>query len=113
MAEDKVPLWKAAIAGSILGTLFPEWAMKIQNQWKEQVFQDKVRKLEEKLAKAKPKDKPKMEREILLFKAKHWWLRKPFKEQWAMEKGAKRLGIKLDDYLIEEYTKFTTSQNTR
>ncbi len=101
MAEDKVPLWKAAISDSILGTLFPEWALKIQDQWKKQTFQDKVRKLEEKLAKAKPKDRSKIERKILLFKAKQWWFSKPFKEQLAMEKEAKRLKIKLDDYLIE------------
>ncbi|MCL4373904.1 hypothetical protein M1367_03450 [Candidatus Marsarchaeota archaeon] len=79
--------------------------MLIRKQWEEQVAQDKVEKLEKKLANSRPRDKDKIGREILLVKAKYWWPSKSFKEQLAMEKEAKRLGIKLDDYLIDEYKK--------
>ena len=112
-AKKRIPLWKQVIAGSILGTLEPDWAYQIREQWKQQVIRDKIDKLEKKLAESKPENRLKIEREILLIKAKHWEYGKSFKEQWAIEKEAKRRGIKVDDYLIEEYKKQLNHKNER
>ena len=71
---------------------------------------DKVENLEKKLSGSKPEEKLKIKREILLLKARYWWSVKSFKEQFAIEKEAKRQNIKLDDYLIEEYGKMVKSQ---
>jgi hypothetical protein len=95
MEKDRIPLWKAAIAGSILGTLFPEWALKIQNRWKEQVFQDKVRKLEEKLAKAKPKDRSKIEREICFSRQSIGGQARASRSNWPWKRRRKGSGLSL------------------
>jgi hypothetical protein len=103
MAEGKKITWKEfLIKGLYYDLMGSSEAAKLLRQFNEQ---RQLEKLEKKLAKAKPEDKAKIEREILLVKAKYWWWRKSFKEQWAMEKEAKRQKIKLDDYLIEEYVK--------
>ncbi len=109
-AKKRIPLWKVALANSIAGTLAPDWARGVRVQLREQVAEDKIKKLEKKLTNSTSEEKSKIEKEILLFKARKWWGSKSFKEQWAMEKEAKRQKIKLDDYLIEEYVKTIKSQ---
>ena len=49
MTKDRIPLWKAALADSVLGTIVPDWAHQIREQWRQQVAQDKSEKLHKKL----------------------------------------------------------------
>jgi hypothetical protein len=44
MTKDRIPLWKAAVADSIVGTIVPNWAHQIREQWRQQVAQDKAEK---------------------------------------------------------------------
>ncbi len=109
MAEGKkITWWEYLLKGTYFGLMGMKEAADLRRAW---IAQKQLEKLEKKLTKAKPEDKAKIEREILLVKAKYWWWKKSFKEQLAMEKEAKRLGIALDDYLIEEYKKAVKSQN--
>jgi hypothetical protein len=89
MAErKKLPLAKYMLLSTyytLIGDRRKAWDMMLERR---------QQRMQEKLAKAKPEDRPKIEREILLFKAKQLWLSKPFKEQLAMEKEAKRFKTK-------------------
>ena len=103
MAENKkLTLAKYTLLETYYSLMGSPEAAKLMREYGKQ---RQLEKLEKKLANSKSEDKYKIKREILLVKAKHWWSSKSFKEQWAMEKEAKRLGIKFDDYLIEEYKK--------
>lgn len=103
MTENKkLKYWKVVMKGTYLSLMGSPEAAKLMREYGKQ---RQLEKLEKKIANSKSEDKDKIKREILLVKAKYWWSSKSFKEQWAMEKEAKRLGIKLDDYLIEEYKK--------
>ncbi|MGC9142956.1 MAG: hypothetical protein ACP5HF_03670 [Candidatus Micrarchaeia archaeon] len=44
MAEGRIPLWKVAVANSILATLVPNWARQVRLQLKEQVAREKAEK---------------------------------------------------------------------
>lgn len=107
--KNRIPFWKATLALTSLGSLMPNqvWILR---QWRKQVAEDKVENLEKKMLVSTPEEKLKIKREILLLKARYWWRAKSFKEQFAIEKEAKRRNIKLDDYLIEEYGKMVKSQ---
>ena len=49
MTKDRVPLWKAAVAESIVGTIAPDWAHQIMERYKQQVAEDKAEKLRKKM----------------------------------------------------------------
>ncbi len=108
MAEGrKIKYWEVVLKGTYLSLMGSPEASKLMREYGEQ---KKLEKLEKKLANSESADRAKIEKEILLVKARYWWSAKSFKEQLAIEKEAKRLGIKLDDYLIEEYGKMVKSQ---
>ncbi len=103
MAEEKkITWWEYLLKETYLSLMGSPEAAKLIRGFNKQ---RKLEKLEKKLANPKPENRATVEKEILLVKAKYWWWSKSFKEQLAMEKEAKRLGIALDDYLIGEYKK--------
>ena len=107
--QKKLKYWEVVLKETYLSLMGSPEAAKLMREYGKQ---SKLEKLEKKLAKSRPEDKDKIRREILFVKAKFWWSRKGLKEQWILEKRAKQLGIKLDDYMIGEYTKTIKSQGT-